>query len=281
MRKRLLMLIIPSVLPLTLFAEIISNPVEYTSGDDVLKGYLAYDNDVERQRPGVLVVHEWWGHNEYARKRARMLAELGYTALAVDMYGDGKTASHPKEAGKFAAAAKKNADVSRERFMAAKKLLEAHETTNDRQIAAIGYCFGGSMVLHMARDGLNLDGVVSFHGSLDTDRPAEKGKIRAQILVCHGADDPLVSADNVTAFKKEMSRAGIDFTFKTYKGATHSFTNPEANALGKKFGLPLAYNERADKQSWIHMQDFLDDVFYPKRGGKKGSRTTSRGSGSK
>jgi dienelactone hydrolase len=281
MRYRILMLALPFLLPITLFAEIVAHPVEYTSGDDVLKGYLAYDDDVKGQRPGVLVVHEWWGHNEYARKRGRMLAEIGYTALAVDMYGDGKTADHPKDAGKFATAAKKNTDISRARFLAAKKLLEEHETTNDRQTAAIGYCFGGGMVLQMARDGLSLAGVVSFHGSLDTDRPAEKGKVKAQILVCHGADDPFVSPEEVSKFKKEMSRAGIDFTFKKYDGAVHSFTNPDADALGKKFGLPLAYDDCADKQSWRHMQVFFKDIFSPKRGDKKGSPTTYKGSGSK
>lgn len=281
MRNLTFVIVLLTLLPLALCAEIVAIPVDYSVGDDVLKGYLAYNDDVKGQRPGVLVVHEWWGHNEYARKRARMLAELGYTALAVDMYGNGKTADHPKDAGKFASAARKNADTSRERFLAAKDLLEAHETTNPGQTAAIGYCFGGAMVLQMARDGVDLKGVVSFHGSLDTERPAKKGKVKARILVCHGADDPFVSAESVTGFKKEMSRAGLDFTFKKYKDAVHSFTNPDADANGRKFGLPLAYNEQADKQSWRDMQTFFEEIFSPKRSGRKGSPTTYKGSGSK
>ncbi len=235
--------------------------VVYTANGDTLKGYLAYDAGVQGKRPGVLVVHEWWGHNEYARQRARMLAELGYTALAVDMYGNGKQASHPEDAGKFAGEVMQNIDVAIKRFNAARELLQNHSTTDPESIAAIGYCFGGGVVLHMARIGSDLDGVVSFHGSLGSMHKPEPGTIKAKILVCHGGDDPFIAADQVDAFKKEMDDAGVDYTFIAYEGAKHSFTNPDADKFGTQFNLPLAYNQVADKKSWQDMQDFFKKIW--------------------
>lgn len=235
--------------------------VDYSANSVILKGYLAYDESVEGERPGVLVVHEWWGHNEYARKRADMLAELGYTALAVDMYGEGKQAEHPDDAGKFSSQVMQNLDTAKDRFMAAMKLLKGHSTVNPDQIAAIGYCFGGGVVLHMARLGVDLDGVVSFHGSLGTEYPAEPGEVKASVLVCHGAEDPFVTPDQVQAFKAEMDSAGVDYKFNTYEGAKHSFTNPGADKYGEKFNLPLAYNKAADEKSWADMQQFFDRIF--------------------
>ncbi|HEX5637127.1 MAG TPA: dienelactone hydrolase family protein, partial [Gammaproteobacteria bacterium] len=172
-------------------AAIKGEEVSYKVGDTTLKGYIAYDDANTAKRPGVLVVHEWWGHNDYARKRARMLAEMGYTALAVDMYGDGKTAAHPDDAGKFAAAVNSNADERRARFVAAEDLLKKQATVKSDEIAAIGYCFGGGVVLNMAREGLDLKGVASFHGSLGTKNPAQSGKVKTRILVLNGADDPM------------------------------------------------------------------------------------------
>ena len=235
--------------------------VTYRANDTVMRGYLAYDDDVKGRRPGVLVVHEWWGHNEYARKRARMLAELGYTALAVDMYGDGKQARHPEDAGKFSSAVMQNLSVARKRFDAARALLESHETTDADRTAAIGYCFGGGVVLHMARAGEDLRGVVSFHGSLATARPAPKDGIKARILVLTGADDPFVPAQQVEDFRNEMEAAGADYKVISYPGAKHSFTNPEADAFGGKFNLPLAYHAEADKRSWKAMQAFFERIF--------------------
>jgi dienelactone hydrolase len=236
--------------------------IEYKDGDTVMKGYIAYDDSISGKRPGILVVHEWWGHNEYARKRARMLAELGYTAFALDMYGDGKTADHPDDAGKFAGEVRKNMDVAASRFGVAMKLLQDHKTTDPEKIGAIGYCFGGGIVLEMARRGADLDGVVSFHGSLGTKNPAWKGKFKAKVLVAHGADDPFVPQEQVDAFKKEMDKAGVDYEIIVYKGAKHSFTNPEADKFGKKFDLPLAYNEKADKQSWEDMKTFFKEKVF-------------------
>lgn len=235
--------------------------VEYSSEGVTMKGYIAYDDAVEGKRPGILVVHEWWGHNEYARKRARMLAELGYTALAVDMYGDGKTAAHPEDAGAFSGEVFKNMPVARARFLAATELLKNHETVDAGRIGAIGYCFGGGIVLAMARMGVDVQGVVSFHGSLGTQSPAQPGTVKAKVLVCNGAADPFVPKEDIDAIKKEMNDANVDFTFKSYKGAKHSFTNPEATEKGKKFNLPLEYNAKADKDSWSDMKSFFKKVF--------------------
>ncbi len=185
--------------------------VDYSANGQVLKGYIAYDKKIKGKRPGVLVVHEWWGHNEYARKRARMLADLGYTAFALDMYGDGKQAAHPNEAGKFAEEVSTNKDKAEKRFLAALDLLRLHETVNPDQIAAIGYCFGGGVVLH-------------------------------------GADDPFITPEQVEQFKQEMKRAGVDYKFVAYPGVKHSFTNPEADSYGEKFNLPLKYDLEADNQ---------------------------------
>lgn len=241
--------------------ELQSQEVQYRSGDTVLKGYLAYDDGIQGRRPGILVVHEWWGHNAYARKRAQMLAELGYTALAVDMYGEGKQATHPGDAGKFASEVKKNLPLAKARFLAAMELLQQHPTVDPTRIAAIGYCFGGGIVLEMARAGLNLDGVVSFHGSLGTANPAVSGVVKAKVLVFNGADDPFVKPEHITGFKQEMKAADVSYRFINYPGVKHSFTNPDADSFGKRFSLPLAYDREADMQSWQTMQEFFDELF--------------------
>ncbi|MFQ5471141.1 MAG: dienelactone hydrolase family protein [Gammaproteobacteria bacterium] len=242
-------------------AEIIATPVDYQQQGTTLKGFIAYDNQFSGKRPAVLVVHEWWGHNEYARKRAKMLAKLGYTALAVDMYGNGKQAAHPEEAGKFASEIAQHRDVGIARFEAAMTLLKNNETVDKNKIAAIGYCFGGAVVLEMARAGLDLDGVVSFHGSLATQAPARNGRVKAKILVAHGEKDPFVKPEDVENFKKEMDAAGVDYHFNVYPDALHSFTNPDATSYGEKFNLPLKYDESADHQSWADMKRFLKRVF--------------------
>lgn len=243
------------------WAAVQGEAVEYRDGDTVMKGFIAYDDAVKGKRPGVLVVHEWWGHNDHARNSARKLAKLGYTALAVDMYGDGKTADHPKTAGAFAGEVKSNMAVAEARFRAAMKLLHAHASTDATKTAAIGYCFGGSMVLEMARRGVDLDAVASFHGSLGTGTPAQAGKVKARLFVANGADDPFVKAEQIAAFKAEMDAVGANYEFVNYPGAKHSFTNPGADANGAKFNLPLQYNAEADKASWAKMRDMLARVF--------------------
>jgi dienelactone hydrolase len=234
--------------------------VEYTVEGVTLKGYFAWDAAMPGARPGVLVVHEWWGLNDYARRRARMLAELGYAALAVDMYGDGKTAAHPDDAQKFAGELTKNAETTKARFLAGLAFLKAQSQTDPTRIAAIGYCMGGGVVLNMARAGVDLRGVASFHGALNPIFTAQPGGIKAKILVLHGADDTLIPPEAVAAFKKEMADVGADVTFIAYPGAKHSFTNPDADEYGKKFGMPLAYNAEADRQSWEELKKFLAAV---------------------
>jgi len=240
---------------------IITKEVSYTANGTTLKGFLAYDENIKGVRPGVIVVHEWWGHNDYARKRAMMLAELGYTALAIDMYGDGKTADHPNDAGKFAMAIMKNMPTAKARFEAGVKFLKQQAQTDVKRIAAIGYCFGGGVVLRMAVSGSDLDAVVSFHGSLPTDSVENPKQVKAKLLVCNGADDKFVPAEQIDAFKKAMVDAGINFKFVNYPGAIHAFSNPDADSLGKKFNMPIAYNKQADEESWKDMKEFFKEIF--------------------
>jgi len=235
--------------------------VSYEADGTTLKGYIAYDDAIKGKRPGVLVVHEWWGQNDYARKRARMLAALGYTALAVDMYGNGKVVDNPDDAGKLSGEVYKNMPMAKARFEAAMQLLRQQETVEANELAAFGYCFGGGIALSMARMGEDLKGVASFHGGLDTNSPAQPGKIKARIISFSGEADPMIGADKVAAFRKEMDAAGADYRVVTYPGAKHAFTNPAADELGKKFKLPIAYDAAADKDSWQQATVFLREVF--------------------
>jgi dienelactone hydrolase len=240
---------------------LVEKDVEYSADGVKLKGYLVYDNDIKGKRPGVLIVHEWWGLNDYSRERARMLAKLGYTALALDMYGDGKQADNAADAQKFAMAIYQNIKTGEDRFLAAYNFLKNHETTDPKKMAAIGYCFGGGIVLQMARTGTDLKAVVCFHGGLQPITPAEKDKVKAFILVCNGADDPLTTKEQIDNFKVEMDSSGVRYKFINYAGAKHAFTNPAADSLGKKFNLPLAYNEKADKESWEEMKNLFKQTF--------------------
>lgn len=235
--------------------------VDYRAGDVPLKGYLVWDDKFAGKRPGVLVVHEFWGLNDYARSRAKMLAELGYTALAVDMYGDGKVGKHPAEATAFMKEATANAEVAKARFLAAKTLLEQQPGVDAQRIAAIGYCFGGGVVLAMARAGVDLDAVVSFHGLLGTTTPAQPGQVKAQVLVETGADDPMAPPADVAAFESEMKAAGANYKVDVYPKTTHGFTNPGADAAARQYGSPVAYNADADRKSWAAMQDLFKRVF--------------------
>jgi dienelactone hydrolase len=258
---KLLWVLLIALIPLVADAAIKTEPVDYSAGGVTMKGYIAYDDAKQDKRPGVLVVHEWWGHNEYVRKRARMLAELGYTALAVDMYGDGKQTAHPADAGKFTQEVLSNMETAKARFNAALETLKAHKTVDRQRIAAIGYCFGGGLVLEMARAGLDLDGVVSFHGSLDTKTPAKPGQVKAKVLVAHGAADEFVSPEGLKQFEQEMKNAKVDYKLIVYPNAKHSFTNSDADEMGKKAKIPIAYNAEADRKSWEDMKKFLKEVF--------------------
>jgi dienelactone hydrolase len=244
-------------------AEINTQEIEYSADGINMKGYLAWDSGVTGQRPGVLVVHEWWGCTSYVRKRADMLAELGYTAMAVDLYGDGKTAEHPQDAQKFMTAVLDNLAGGRKRFNAALDQLKAHPSVNPGKTAAIGYCFGGGVVLHMARYGADLGAVASFHGSLPLAIAPEAAgtKIRARVVAYNGEDDTFVPAEAIAAFKQEMEQAGADYQFINYPAAVHGFSNPAATANGEKFKLPLQYNALADQSSWAHMRLLFESVF--------------------
>lgn len=247
----------------TVHAALHSETVSYKAGNTTMKGYLVYDDQFKGRRPGLLVVHEWWGQNEYARHRARMLAKLGYTALAVDMYGNDKVAHDPKTAGAYSGEVKKDPAAEKARFLAAYKLLKRQQTVDRKRIGAVGYCFGGGVALDMARQGVPLKGVVSFHGTLGGLQPALKGKVTSKILVLTGAADPFNPPERVAGFEKDMKQAGADFRVISYPGAKHAFTNPEATALGEKFKIPIAYNAAADRESWAEMKKFLSGLFGP------------------
>ncbi|MBT8120109.1 MAG: dienelactone hydrolase family protein [Gammaproteobacteria bacterium] len=261
MNFKILVIISSLLLTSAAHAEIISKEIDYKQGDTIMKGMLAYDDDIKGKRPGVLIVHEWWGHNKHARDKARMLAKEGYVAFAVDMYGNRKNAEHPDDAGKFSSAVAGNMPLAKARFIAAMDTLKQQPNVESDQLAAMGYCFGGGVVLNMARMGVELKGVTSFHGSIATKNPAKKGDIKTRIMVFNGADDPFVKAEQITALKEEMANAGVDFEFINYPGAKHSFTNPDADATGKKFNLPLQYNAAADKDSWQKNLEFYKEIF--------------------
>ncbi len=238
-------------------AKLVGNTVSYQVDGQEFSGYLAYDDAVKGKRPGILVVHEWWGHNPYARSRADKLAKMGYIAFALDMYGKGKLAGHPKDAKGFMTALMGDIKAMEKRFSAARSILESHPRTMKGNIGAIGYCMGGGIVLHMARTGADLKAVASFHGSLGSKVAAKPGSITAPLLVMNGMDDPFVNKKALEGFRKEMATAKANLVLKNYAGAKHSFTNPGADAFGKKFKLPLAYNADADAESWKEMQSFL------------------------
>ncbi|MDD9983290.1 MAG: dienelactone hydrolase family protein [Gammaproteobacteria bacterium] len=242
-------------------ADIRTEEMTYTAGDTTCRGHVAYDAAAGGPRPGVLVVHEWWGLDDYIRGRARMLAELGYTALAVDMYGDGQTAPNPDGAAALMNAVLGDMEAGTARLRVAYDVLAGHSAADAARMAAIGYCFGGAMVLHCARIGMDLKGVVSFHGSLGSTHKPEKGKVKAKVLVCHGAADTFVSDEEIAGFKQEMTDAGADWRFIAYDGALHGFSNPHATANGEKYGLPLAYDEAVDKRSWDDMNALFSEIF--------------------
>ncbi len=242
-------------------AGIIRQEITYSADGQTLKGYLAYNDSIKEQMPGVLVVHEWWGNNDYSRKRADMLAELGYVAFAVDMYGDGKVVDTPADAGKLSAEAMKNMSGMKARFMAALDLLKKNKAVDPTRIAAIGYCFGGGIALNMACSGVDLQGVVSFHGSLAAVAPAKPGAVKAKLLICNGAADQFNPEAVVKNFKAEMDSSKADYKFVNYTDAMHSFTNPASTEVGKKYNIPLAYNEKADKKSWKDMEEFFGMIF--------------------
>ncbi len=256
--SKVLLLLLALLAPTLTQAAIETKAIEYQQGDTRLVGYLAYPKDAKGPLPGVLVVHEWLGLNDYAKRRAEQLAELGYVALAADIYGDGKIAANREEAGKLAGSYKQDRPLLRARVAAGLATLKTQSGVAPGKVAAIGYCFGGTTVLELARSGADLAGVVSFHGGLDTPAPQDAKNIRAKVLALHGADDPYVPADQVAAFENEMRQAGVDWQLVAYGGAVHSFTNP---ASGSDNSKGAAYNASADARSWVAMQQFFKELF--------------------
>ena len=240
---------------------IVGKPIAYSADTLTMNGYLAEDVNNNSKKPGILVVHEWWGHNEYAQERAAMLAGLGYVALAVDMYGDGKVAAHPQEAGAFAGMVMGNFDGAKARFEAALETLKNHPNVDPEKIGAIGYCFGGSVVLSMANAGYDLDAVASFHGGLTLPVMPEPGSVKGKVLVANGADDTFIPEQQINDYKAAMDAAGADYKFINYEGAVHSFTSKAADSLAKKFEMNIGYNAAADSASWEEMKALFTEVF--------------------
>lgn len=234
--------------------------VRYSAGDVTCNGFIAYDDAAKDKRAAVIVVHEWWGHNEHARSVARKLAQTGFVGFALDMYGEGKQADNPQTASQMSGEIGKNPPLLRARFNAARDFLRQQPSVEGNRIAGVGYCFGGMVVLNMARMGEDLRGVVSFHGLLGIGQPAKPGAVKAKVLVLNGADDPFVPKEHVENFEKEMKTAGADYRLVNYPGGKHAFTNPEATARGKKFNLPLEYNADIDRKSWDEAAAFLKRV---------------------
>ena len=239
-------------------ARMVTQTVEYRQDGTVMRGFLAYDDALKGKRPGVLVVHEWWGLNDFARERALKLAGLGYVALAADMYGGGATTGDREEAGRLAGALRGNPDLLRARAQAALKVLTADPRVDPKRLAAIGFCFGGTTVLELAYSGADLAGVVSFHGGLPRPLPGDLKGIKARILVLHGADDPHVAPADITAFEQAMRQAGADWQMVCFGGAVHGFTNP---AAGNDQASGVAYNARAARRSWRYLQGFFQEIW--------------------
>jgi dienelactone hydrolase len=266
-------LLIPAILPLIMASchdnhntpkakasGIKEEDITYSANGVNMIGFAAYDSVNMDKRPVVLIVHEWWGLNDYIKMRARELAKLGYLAFAVDMYGNRTQGESPDSAGKLASAFYTNPQLARERFNAALLKIKSYAQADTAKVAAIGYCFGGAVVIGVARLGENLDGVVSFHGNLNVV-PAVKDQLKADVLVCHGGADPFVPQEEVNMFKKQMDSIGAKYTFKVYEGATHAFTNPDATSKGEKYKIPIKYDAAADSASWKDMQAFFGKIF--------------------
>lgn len=240
---------------------ILTNRIEYPVGDASYQGYLAYDAEITEPRPGILIVHEWWGLNEYIVRRAHMLAELGYVALAVDLYGGGQIAADVDQAGALMNAVLGDMESGTDRLRAGYELLLGQPGVDASKTAAIGYCFGGAMVLHMARIGLPLSAVASFHGALGSFYNADPGSIQPRLLVCHGEADSMVSMADLEAFKQEMEAAAADYEVLLLKDAKHGFSNPQADVNAQKYGVDLGYQAEADTQSWAAMRSLFEGVF--------------------
>jgi dienelactone hydrolase len=256
--KRITAVFLATIITTTVSAAIKTQLVEYKDGETILEGYMAWDGSAKGKQPVVIVVHEWTGINDHTKKRCEQLAAMGYIAFAADIYGKGIRPQAPADAGKEAGKYKNNRPLMRQRINAALEHVKRIENADVKKIAAIGYCFGGTTALELARSGADVLGVVSFHGGLDNPSPQDAANIKGKVLVCHGAIDPHVPTEQVQTFQKEMNDAKVDYQFIAYSGAVHSFTNPNAGSDPSKGS---AYNKEADTRSWEHMKIFLKELF--------------------
>lgn len=261
MNKLLALAVLGLAMTTSAHAFVVFKEATYRDGATPLKGYLAYDDAMTEKRPGMIVVHEWWGITQHVKDYTRDLASKGYTVLAVDMFGNGKTVDNPKDAGKLADELLGSAASMKSRFEAGMKYLVSQPTVDRKRIGALGFCMGGAVVLNMARMGEDLAGVASFHGMLEAATPARAGQVKGRILVLNGADDPFVKPQAIAAFRKEMEVAKVNYRIVDYPGAMHSFTNPDATGKGRKFKLPLAYDADADRRSKAEMLKFFSEIF--------------------
>ena len=241
-------------------AAIKEEPITYTDGEATMKGFVVYDDANQAKRPGIVMVHEWWGITKHIHDEARNFAQQGYTVLISDMYGDAKTADNPKDAGALSSSVMKSPAVMEQRFKAAQAELAKQASVDPKRIGAVGYCFGGAVVINMARAGADLAAVAGFHASLGLNTPAPApGSVKAKVLVMNGADDPFVKKEQYDTVKKDFDAAKVDYRVIEYPGAVHAFTNPEATELGKKFNLPLRYDAKADQESKAEAAKFFAD----------------------
>lgn len=239
-------------------AELKTQAVRYKDGDVQLHGYFAWDDAIKGKRPAVMVVHEWWGLNEYARARTEMLAKLGYLAFAADMYGKGAVTEHADEAGAWSKQITSNVQAWQKRALLGLDIMRTHALADGTRTAALGYCFGGATVMQMVYAGASLDGVVSFHGSLPVPTPDQARNVRARVLIAHGSADSFIPHERITQFQSALTGAGVDWQMVTYGGARHGFTNPGADIYGIE---NVRYNQQADERSWAETQRFLKEIF--------------------
>ncbi|HME96306.1 MAG TPA: dienelactone hydrolase family protein [Methylomirabilota bacterium] len=262
MKTQLIGAVLALLLTTPALAAIKEEPVTYKDGETTMKGFVVYDTAKQGKRPGIVIVPEWWGITKHMHNEARAFAGQGYTAFIADMYGEGKTADNPKDAGALSGAVMKNPQTMEARFDAARAQLAKHPTVDPTRIGAVGYCFGGAVVLNMARAGADLAGVAGFHASLGLNTPAPApGTVKAKILVLNGADDPFVKKEQYVTFKADLDAAKADYRVIEYPGAVHAFTNPEATAMGQKFNLPLRYDAKANEQAKAEAAKFFAQVF--------------------
>jgi dienelactone hydrolase len=262
MKLRLLAVLFALSIASPALAAVKEEPVTYKDGETTMKGVVVYDADTQGKRPGIIMVHEWWGITKHVHHEAQELARQGYTAFIADMYGDARTADNPKDAGALSSSVMKNPQTMEARFNAARAQLVKHPTVDPARIGAVGYCFGGAVVLNMARAGADLAGVAGFHASLGLNTPPPApGTVKAKILILNGADDPFVKKEQYATLKSQLDAAKAEYKVIEYPGAVHAFTNPEATELGKKFNLPLRYDAKASQQAKAEASRFFAEIF--------------------